>query len=54
MGGVLGAFFGWQGVMAFIAYFFMWDSVLYMMPRMLKAWFDEKGKSYSSGVKYDF
>ena len=54
MGAALGAFLGWNGLMAGIAYGFFWDTILYMMPRAAEAWFADKGKSYSSGVKYDF
>ena len=54
MGGALGAFIGWNAVMGFVAYYFFWDTILYMLPRFAEAYFDEKGKSYSSGVKYDY
>merc|ERR1711990_438136 len=50
----LGAFLGIQGLMAFLGFFFFWDTVLYMLPRTCKRRFDEKGDSSSSGVKYDF
>ena len=54
MGTALGAFLGTQGLMAFLGFFFFWDTVLYMLPRTCKRRFDEKGNSSSSGVKYDF
>ena len=44
----------WEFLMGFIAYWFMWDSVLYMLPRTMKAYFEEEGSSKNSGVSYDY
>ena len=53
IGAVLGVIIAVEALMGFLANWFMWDSVLYMLPRTCKAWFELKGKSYSSGVVYD-
>ena len=53
IGTALGVFMAWEALMGFLAYWFIWDSLIYMLPRTVKAWFDLEGKSFSSGVEYD-
>merc|ERR1712087_168047 len=51
--GFYGAFAAFEVLCGVIAYLYFWDTVIYMLPRTVKKWFDEVGKSYSSGVRFD-
>merc|ERR1712084_36799 len=44
----------WNIVMGVLAWEFMYESLLYMLPRTLKAYWDERGSSGGSGIAYDY
>merc|ERR1712228_115079 len=52
-GATLGIFLAFETLLGVLAFIFMYDSVLFMMPRTMKAYFDEKGTAYKFGVEYD-
>ena len=44
----------WDTLMGFLAWYFMYDSLIYMLPRTMKAYWDERGNSGNSGIAYDY
>ena len=51
----LGVFIASQGLLAFVAFWFFRDTVIFMLPRSLKKYLEDKGKTESFGsVEYDF
>ena len=51
----VGVVFAWEGLMGILAFWFFWDTVLFMLPRTLKKYYQDRGRTYSfGGVEYDF